>query len=155
MNNCLIVNICEIDKKNKNMYNNFKQQTKLGLYTPVEIVWIYRGRYINMRIRGGCIFLKDKLFSKNDSIMALIISPKSDKSLEICPEKNCNLAKFISGINNKKKSLANQNVYSIRVTVDGCVHIFLIAKKNICQGEILYYDYNAGGNINYKPNNFI
>jgi len=38
MNNCLIENnIYELNEKNKAVFNKFKQQSKLGLYTSVEI----------------------------------------------------------------------------------------------------------------------
>ena len=94
------------------------------------------------------------MFSKNDSIMDLIITTISDISLVICPETNCNLARFLSAINNKKSS-TNQNAYGLRVVIDGHVHMLLIAKKNICIGELLYYDYNAGCYNNYNTDNFV
>ena len=47
---------------------------------------------------GEVFFLKNKLFGKNNSIMDIIISKKSDKSLVICPEKNCNFIKIYTYI---------------------------------------------------------
>lgn len=88
--------------------------------------------------------------------MDLIRTPSSNTSLVICPEKNSNLARFISGINNSdKNSKKKQNVSSIRYNIDGQVHILLYAFRNIKKGEILYYDYNAGGYGGYPTDNFV
>ena len=137
--------------------------SKKGFYPPVQIVYDTIQGYVvkasdsikkNTLIceyAGDVFYLRNKLFSDNNSIMDLIAAPISDRSLVICPEKNCNLARFLSGINNKKSS-KNQNVYSIRVAIDGHVHILLIAKKDIRKEEILCYDYNAGGYNNYTDN---
>ncbi len=85
--------------------------------------------------------------------MDLIHSKISDVSLVIYPQKFGNLARFLSGINNEKKT-NKQNVYSLRVNIDGSVHILLITKKKIKKGDILYYDYNAGGYNNYDTGEF-
>ena len=167
MNNSLIEsNIYELSKDNKQIYDEFKCYSKRGLYPPVQIVYDTIQGYVveasdsiekNTLIceyAGDVFYLRNKLFSDNNSIMDLIAAPISDRSLVICPEKNCNLARFLSGINNKKSS-KNQNVYSIRVAIDGHVHVLLIAKKYIEKGEILCYDYNAGGYNNYNTDNFI
>ena len=90
---------------------------------------------------------------KNDSTMDLIHSPISDTSLVIIPEKYGNLGRFLSGINNSKKN-NNQNVYSLRVDINGLVHVLLLAKRKIKKGEILYYNYNAGGFNNYNTTYF-
>jgi hypothetical protein len=74
----------------------------------------------------------------------------------ICPEQYGNLARFLSGINNYDAKLKKkQNVYSIRFSIEGSVHILLLASKNIKKGEILYYDYNAGGYGNYPTEHFV
>ena len=41
------------------------------------------------------------------------------------------------------------------MSIDGTVHILLIAKRNIKKGEILYYDYNAGGYDSYNTEHFV
>jgi hypothetical protein len=88
--------------------------------------------------------------------MELIRTPSSSTSLVICPDKYGNLARFLSGINNaKEKSLKKQNICSIRLNIDGSVHVLLYACKNIKENEVLYYDYNAGGYNNYPTENFI
>ena len=105
---------------------------------------------------GEVTLLRKKIFDKNDSIMELIRTPSSDTSLVICPEKFGNLARFLSGVNNFDQNLKKkQNVNSLRMSIDGTVHILLIAKRNIKKGEILYYDYNAGGYNQYPTQNFV
>jgi hypothetical protein len=88
--------------------------------------------------------------------MELIRNPSSSNSLVICPEKKGNIARFISGINNldpnAKKKL---NVNSARYDIDGTVHVLLYSSRNIKPGEILHYDYNAGGSESYPTENFI
>ena len=49
---------------------------------------------------GEVDFTSNRLFDKNDSIMDLLRTPHSSTSLVICPEKNGNMARFLSGINN-------------------------------------------------------
>jgi hypothetical protein len=88
--------------------------------------------------------------------MDLIRTPSSSTSLVICPEKMGNLARFLSGINNKSlKSYKKQNVNSIRFNIDGQVHVLLYAAKGIKKNEVLYYDYNAGGFDGYPTDYFI
>ena len=61
---------------------------------------------------------------KNDSIMDLIWTPQSETSLVICPHKNSNIARFISGVNKNQV-----NTFSTKVSINGVVHILLIAEK--------------------------
>ncbi len=169
MNNSLLEHdIKEIAPYNKETYYKFKEKSRNGEYAPIEIIDDPIQRFIVKAIDDICMntiiceytgevtLLRKKIFDKNDSIMELIRTPSSDTSLVICPEKYGNLARFISGVNNfnvylKKK----QNVNSIRLSIDGSVHILLIAKRNIKKGEILYYDYNAGGYNSYPTQNFV
>lgn len=73
----------------------------------------------------------------------------------IVPEKTANLARFISGINNlHSNAKAVQNVQSFRISVNGEARVFLVAKKLISKGEILYYDYNAGDLNQYPTQDF-
>lgn len=106
---------------------------------------------------GEVCLLRKKLFDfSNDSIMELIRHPSSSSSLVICPEKKGNIARFLSGINNNdKKAKKKQNVNSSRYDIDGKVHVLLYALKSIKKGEILYYDYNAGGSELYPTENFV
>ena len=86
--------------------------------------------------------------------MDLIITPRSETSLIICPYNNSNIARFISGINNSTKNCQNlANVISIKVSINSSVHILLIASKDIEKDEILYYDYNGDAKM-YNTKNF-
>ena len=169
MNNSLLEHdIKEIAPYNKETYYKFKEKSRNGEYAPIEIIDDPIQRFIVKAIDDICMntiiceytgevtLLRKKIFDKNDSIMELIRTPSSDTSLVICPEKYGNLARFISGVNNFNAYLKKkQNVNSIRLSIDGSVHILLIAKRNIKKGEILYYDYNAGGYNSYPTYNFV
>ena len=169
MNNSLLEpDIKEIAYYNKEIYYKFKERSRKGEYPPVEIIDDPIQRFIVKAIddismntliceyTGEVTLLRKKIFDRNDSIMELIRTPSSDTSLVICPEKYGNLARFISGVNNFKEELKKkQNVNSLRMSIDGTVHILLIAKRNIKKGEILYYDYNAGGYNQYPTYDFV
>ena len=43
----------------------------------------------------------------------------------------------------------------MRFDIDGHSRVVLFAKRKIKAGEILYYDYNAGGFDEYPTENFI
>jgi len=171
MNNSLLESsIQQLNASNKKKYYAFKEQSRKGIYAPVEVVDDPEQRFIVRALdemitntliceyTGEVCLARNRLFDDNDSIMDLIHTPTSDTSLVICPEKFGNLARFISGINNKYKEMKkkkNQNVYSFRVNIDGSVHILLLASKRIKKGEILYYDYNAGGYNSYNTEHFV
>ena len=171
MNNALLESsIQQLNPSNKKKYYKFKEQSRKGIYAPVEVVDDPEQRFIVKALdemvtntliceyTGEVCLARNRLFDDNDSIMDLIHTPTSDTSLVICPEKFGNLARFISGINNKYKEMKkkkNQNVYSFRVNIDGSVHILLLASKRIKKGEILYYDYNAGGYDSYNTEHFV
>lgn len=44
---------------------------------------------------------------------------------------------------------------SIRFSVEGQARVLLYAYKTIQKGEVLYYDYNAGGFDEYPTENFV
>ena len=171
MNNSLLESSIQIlNEQNKKKYYKFKEKSRKGIYAPVEVVDDPEQRFVVRALdemitntliceyTGEVSLARNRLFDDNDSIMDLIHTPTSDTSLVICPEKYGNLARFLSGINNKYKLLKkkrNQNVYSLRVNIDGSVHILLLASKRIKKGEILYYDYNAGGYNTYNTDHFV
>ena len=101
--------------------------------------------------------MRKKLFdTSNDSIFDLIRASSSSQSLIIYPGNKSNIARFISGINNKdNKSRKKINVNSARYDIDGKVHILLYASSKIKKGKTLYYDYNAGGYNAYPTEYFI
>jgi hypothetical protein len=66
------------------------------------------------------------------------------KSFDISPNKFCNLARFISGINNTKIQENQQNVKSIKFQINGIIHVDLYSYRDIDIDEILFYNYNEG-----------
>lgn len=160
--------IIKISDYNKKIYYAFKEKSRKGEYAPVEVIddpiqrFIVRAfddipmNTIITEYTGEVTLLRKIIFDSNDSIMELIRTPSSSLSIVICPEQYGNLGRFISGINNQDKKLKRkQNVYSLRYNIDGSVHILLLAMRYIKQGEILYYDYNAGGFDEYPTDHFI
>ena len=153
-------------EEDKKIYYELKNLTKKGDYNYITIKKdekqgnvVIANTYIQENIllceyTGNVITLQDyykklknKEIEKNDSIMDLVITPFSETSLIICPYSYANLGRFFSGVNNKNKiSEAKINVNSVKVLIDGSVHILLFTSKNIKEGEILYYNYNGDGN---------
>ena len=88
--------------------------------------------------------------------MTLLQTTRSLTTLIVLPLKHANIAKYISGINNKKENskLKQQNVVSKRYNIGGEARVILLAKREIKQDEILYYDYNEGGFNTYDTEDF-
>ena len=157
----------ELKEEDKKIYYELKNLTKKGDYNYITIKKdekqgnvVIANTYIQentllCEYTGNVITLQDyykklknKEIEKNDSIMDLVITPFSETSLIICPYSYANLGRFFSGVNNKNKiSEAKINVNSVKVLIDGSVHILLFTSENIEKGEILYYNYNADANL--------
>lgn len=169
LNNSLLEpSIQKISSYNTQIFKKFKIQSRKGEYGPVKVIDDSIQKFVVQatddipmntiicEYAGEVTLLRKKLFAENDSIMDLIRTPSSSTSLVICPEKYGNLARFLSGINNTNEQLKKkQNVYSLRVNIDNSIRIFLLAAKNIKKGEVLYYDYNAGGYNGYPTECFV
>ncbi len=105
---------------------------------------------------GDVYPLRMMLLHNNDSVMELLKAPSSKRSLVIAPETHCNLARFISGINNADPTKARkQNTKSVKYSVNGQARIFLYTCKRVRKGELLYYDYHGGGYDNYPTQDFV
>ena len=159
MNNSLLeTGINEISPYNKKIYYSFKERSRKGEYAPVEVIDDPIQRFIVKAIddiqmntiiceyTGEVTLLRKKIFDKNDSIMELIRTPSSNTSLVICPENYGNLARFLSGVNNYDSKLKRkQNVYSIRLSIDGTVHILLLALRNKNKRKVYTYARRKNG----------
>ena len=90
---------------------------------------------------------------KNDSNMDLTITPFSETT--ICPYTHANLGRlFFSSVNNDdEKSINKINVFSVKILIDGSLHIFLIAFDKYKKGDIIYLNYNADED-NYPTSKF-
>ena len=160
--------IFELYEKDIEIYNKVKEMNEEGKYNYIKIDKNNEQGYLvkaNTFIKkntliceyvGDILTLKDFCNKKieNDSNMDLIITPQSETSLIICPYKNSNIARFISGINNLINFENMVNVFSAKVAINGIVHILLIALKDIKKDDILYYNYNADTN-KYPTNIFV
>eukprot|EP01082_Thalassiosira_pseudonana_P012638 g11254.t1 g11254 contig5:469516-469932(+) len=83
--------------------------------------------------------------SSSDSLMILLHTGEPSTSLIIDPTKAGNIARFLSGVNNR--SLASKrkaNVRTRRFCMNGRVHVALFTSRRVEAGEKLNYDYNAG-----------
>ena len=163
----------ELEDNDKQIYYKLKEQTSKGNYNYIKIENHIRQGYIVVantdmqkntllcEYAGNVLSLQEyyKKYpktkgSKNDSIMDLTITPFCETTLIICPYTCTNLGKFFSGVNNNdKESMKKINVFSVKILIDGSLHILLITSKNIKKGDILYYNYNADGN-NYPTSEF-
>lgn len=79
-----------------------------------------------------------------DCLMDLLVLPRSEgRSLTISAQHTCNIARFISGVNDTVPELrAKQNVKAVRFEVGGQARVLLVALRRIAEGERLYYNYN-------------
>ncbi len=160
--------IQKVSDYNLNIYRKFKERTREANYPALEIIDDEKQGFVVKatdeipiltllcEYSGEVHFARKKLFDSNDSIMDLIRTPYSSTSLVIAPEKRGNIARFFSGINNNNISdKKKQNVSSIRLDINGSVHVLLYASRKIKKNEVLYYDYNAGGFSGYPTENFV
>ena len=160
--------IFELHKDDAEIYYEVKEMTKEGKYNYLKITqnkeqgYIVKAKTFIEENTLICEYVGDVFTFKdfcnkqidNDSNMDLILTPQSETSLVICPFKNSNIARFLSGVNNSSDVEKEINVFSAKVSINGIVHILLIAKKDIEENDILYYDYNADTN-NYPTENFV
>jgi hypothetical protein len=103
---------------------------------------------------GKVVLLDDEKMRNEDSIMNYIEYNKT--KYVILPNEQCNLGRFISGINNFKKSSNKKNLESIQFRIGWNVHVVLYAKREIYKGETLYYDYNNKKDCyDYDTSNFV
>jgi len=102
-----------LDANNFEVFKEFKELTSKGNYAPLHVIFdnvkgfavqavgkIPKFTLISEYV-GDVDFLRKRLLDQNDSIMDLIRTPNSSSCFVICPESKGNLARFISGINNK------------------------------------------------------
>jgi hypothetical protein len=137
------------------VFRKFKEQSRNGFYAPVEVVFDPEQGYVVKakelfidRFTIICEYAGEVVdMNQSEEVMnsdALFeFHTTTNSNLVIYPDKKGNLARFISGINNKKGK-KDKNLESIKFNLDGSIHVVLYTIRNIHPGEILYYDYNAG-----------
>ncbi|CAD8106315.1 unnamed protein product [Paramecium sonneborni] len=154
--------------KDLRAFKQYKQVTRSGFYGPLIVEYnLDQGFYVKSvqpiayktlicEYVGDVFRFADQVYSTSDSMMSLLETGFAATSLVIIPEKNGNIAKYLSGINNSKKNSKKiqQNVKSRRYNVEGESRVILYACRDIKSGEILYYDYNEG-EFKYNTNYFV
>lgn len=146
-----------LSKRNLQLFEEYKHNLKLGVYPPVEIVY---DSSIGFMVRAlakmkrhtivteyvGQVTTVDKIGStSSDSLMNLLQTGDDETSLIIDPSRVGNMARFFSGINNRKNmSKKKANIRTRRFALGGRCRVVLFTAKDIQEGEILHYDYNAG-----------
>ncbi|KAK1300785.1 Histone-lysine N-methyltransferase ATXR5 [Acorus calamus] len=104
---------------------------------------------------GDVDYIKNREHDDCDSMMTLLLATNTSHSLVICPDKRGNIARFINGINNHTpEGRKKQNLKCVRYDVNGECRALLIACRDICKGERLYYDYN-GYEQEYPTHHFV
>lgn len=150
------------------IFDNFKALTKFGYYGPLKIEYdneqgflvkameAIPSRTLICEYSGTVHVFATQVYNRSDSIMTLLETNNATSTLVIIPEKQGNIAKYLSGINNQRKEskMRQQNVISQRFNIRGQARVLLITARKIEAGETLYYDYNEGGR-NYNTRCFI
>lgn len=135
-------NLQKMDKNTLKIFLQFKEQSRKANYVPVTIEqdkiqgFIVRAydeikeKTLICEYVGDVDFARNRIFDKNDSIMDLLRTGRSKCSLVICPEKYGNIARFLSGINNKdEKAKEKQNV----------IFFLIVYFFSYCSFFILYF----------------
>lgn len=147
--------IAPMSKRNLEIFRAFKDNLKEGVYPPVRVVHDERYGFSVEALKemppytliteycGEVVTMEQS--SSSDSLMILLHTGEPNTSLIIDPTKAGNIARFLSGVNNR--SLASKrkaNVRTRRFCMNGRVHVALFTSRRVEAGEKLNYDYNAG-----------
>eukprot|EP00899_Mesostigma_viride_P009889 jgi/Mesvir1/18901/Mv18898-RA.1 len=154
-------------KEDRRSYDRLKAMMARGEHPPLMVVydpnegfvvvadghipdWTVIAEYV-----GEVDFMCDRGQDRSDCMMELLDTGDEATSLIICSDKYAGICRYVNGINNHKKEARRKiNVRSVRFDVDGQAHVLLVAIRDICTGERLYYDYN-GLHHNYPTESFV
>ncbi len=156
-NDASLDNIQKMSKDNSSMFRLYKENLKNGVYPPVEVVYddelgftvralapLPRHTILTEYI-GEVTTIEKCNETSSDSLMILLETGDPKTSLIIDPTKISNIARFLSGVNNRSlESRRKANVRTRRFALDGKSRVALFTSRNINAGESLNYDYNAG-----------
>lgn len=149
--------IAAMSKRNLEVFRAFKANTREGIFPPIQIFHdkdfgfsvkalasMHRHTLIGEYL-GEVVTMEQSGQSNSDSLMVLLDTGDPQTSLIIDPTRAGNIARFLSGINNRSLlSKRKANVRTRRFMMDGKVHVCLFTSRRVDAGEILNYDYNAG-----------
>ena len=147
----------ELSDSDKFVFYTCKQKMAKCIYPPFVIIHSNDGyavkaidnidKYTFLCEYSGKVEINGKYKNEGDSNMILQNPSSNTIGLDIVPNVITNIARFISGINNKWNQAMKskyKNVNSFKCEIEGFPHILLYAHRNIKKNEILYYNYNEG-----------
>eukprot|EP00584_Thalassiosira_punctigera_P006741 CAMPEP_0172541594 /NCGR_PEP_ID=MMETSP1067-20121228/12375_1 /TAXON_ID=265564 ORGANISM="Thalassiosira punctigera, Strain Tpunct2005C2" /NCGR_SAMPLE_ID=MMETSP1067 /ASSEMBLY_ACC=CAM_ASM_000444 /LENGTH=1391 /DNA_ID=CAMNT_0013327663 /DNA_START=90 /DNA_END=4262 /DNA_ORIENTATION=- len=149
--------ITPMSRRNISIFKAYRHNTREGVFPPVQIIHdesfgfsvkalacMQRHTIIGEYL-GEIVTMEKSHESNSDSLMVLLDTGDPKTSLIIDPTCAGNIARFLSGINNRSLlSKRKVNVRTRRFFMDGKVHVCLFTSRRVEAGEILNYDYNAG-----------
>ena len=160
MNDCTldVVKIEPLSRRLLDIFKEFKENLRKGALPPIIVVHdphvgftvealepIKKHTLIAEYIGEVTTIERSNTSSSSDSLMMLLDTNDDATSLIIDPTRTGNIARFLSGINNRSNlSKRKANVRTRRFALDGRCRVALFTAKNIEAGEKLHYDYNAG-----------
>lgn len=146
-----------LSKLNLDIFSRYKENLKSGVYPPIQIVndndigftvealaVIPRHTIITEYV-GDVTTVERSYDTSSDSLMMLLDTGDPKTSLIIDPTRRGNIARFLSGINNRSHmSRRKANVRTRRFSYEGKCRIVLFTSKQLEPKDTLHYDYNAG-----------
>lgn len=157
MNNASLDKVEPMSQNNMNIFKEFKHNLKKGILPPVKVV---HDKNVGFTVEACINIPRHTLIieyvgevttversgeTSSDSLMVLLDTGNDKTSLIIDPTKQGNIARFLSGINNRSQfSCRKANIRTRRFELDGKCRVVLFTSKKISCGEKLHYDYNAG-----------
>jgi len=157
MNDFSLDAVQPMSQRNLKVFLDFKENTKNGAFPPIAVThdeaigFTVRAlaqiekHALIMEYAGEVTTVDRSVDTDSDSLMMLLDTGDDKTSLMIDPTKTGNMARFLSGVNNRSwNSFRKVNVRTRRFPVDGKCRVALFAAKKIVPGEPLLYDYNAG-----------
>jgi hypothetical protein len=154
-----------LSNENELIYFKFKEYSNKKIYGPLKISENIEQGYIvqaTSRIEkytliceysGPILHFEPELMKEDDSLMEYATYDETKLVISPIYGGYCNIARFISGINNIKTG-NKANVASIKFRIWDSIHILLYTIKTIKPAETLYYNYRSGNIKEYPTHNF-
>jgi|LauGreDrversion4_2_1035121.scaffolds.fasta_scaffold16589_2 hypothetical protein len=148
----------KLEGENLDVYRKTIEMTSKCVYPNLYVKYINKkygyGVFTNKKLKPGTILtrysgevklyfkilkLNQKELDLKNDFFTLFESKNEESERIICPEKFCNLGRFLNHSNNK-----DQNVKSIAIiNPSNKIEILLYVYKNINEGKELLYNYNG------------
>jgi len=158
MNDCTLDNVQPMNKRNLEIFREFKYNLSRGAFPPIKIVYdekvgftvealakMPRHTLVAEYIGEVTTVERSEIDSGSDSLMMLLDTGNPKTSLIIDPSNIGNIARFLSGVNNRCfSSKRKANVRTRRFELDGKSRVVLFTSKTVDIGDKLHYDYNSG-----------